>query len=269
MWKSLRRTVRRLLVSSSLIAAMPSLAAPPRVVEIPTRPGVTQRFLLLPTEDAKAAVVLFAGGHGGLQLSPEGGFKWGAGNFLVRSRERFAAQGLLVAVVDAPSDRQSPPFLQGFRQTPEHLADVSAVIAWLRANTGLPVWLIGTSRGTQSVAYVGTMLAGRDAPDGLVLTSSILLDDKSPPVPAMPLGKIGVPVLLVHHELDACPHCPFGEVPALMAKLDKAPRKALLSFRGGVSKGDVCEAMAYHGYNGIEADVVSQIGAWILASEKP
>jgi hypothetical protein len=33
---------------------------------------------------------------------------------------------------DAPSDRQSAPYLGGFRQTTAHVEDVKAVIAWLR-----------------------------------------------------------------------------------------------------------------------------------------
>ena len=39
-------------------------AQTPRVVDIPTRPGVTQRMVVLGSEKPKAAVVLFAGGHG-------------------------------------------------------------------------------------------------------------------------------------------------------------------------------------------------------------
>ena len=38
-----------------------------QVVDIPTRPGVTQRMLVLAPESPKAAVVLFAGGHGGFR----------------------------------------------------------------------------------------------------------------------------------------------------------------------------------------------------------
>ncbi|MEJ8814916.1 hypothetical protein WKW77_27845 [Variovorax ureilyticus] len=79
-----------------------------RVVDIPTRPGVTQRMLVLSPPTPKASVILFAGGHGGLQIFPNGSLKWGEGNFLVRTRQLFADQGLMVAVVDAPSDRQSP-----------------------------------------------------------------------------------------------------------------------------------------------------------------
>ncbi|HET8871282.1 MAG TPA: alpha/beta hydrolase [Aquabacterium sp.] len=234
------------------------------VIDIPTRAGVTQRLLVQRPPEASASVVLFPGGHGGLQISSDGKMRWGRGNFLVRSRHLFAAKGIVVALLDAPSDRLNPPYLSGFRQTNEHVADLKAVIAWLRSQTHKPVWLIGTSRGTQSVAYVGTELTGQDGPDGLVLTSSILTDRKSLPVPSMALEKIKVPVLVVHHMQDGCSHCSYSETPLLMSKLINAPRTELLPMRGGQSQGDPCEAFAYHGFNGIEADVVDHITAWIL-----
>ena len=236
-----------------------------KVVDIPTRPGVTQRMLVLAPPEPKAAVVLIPGGHGGLQMFPNGSMKWGEGNFLVRTRQLFAEQALLVAVIDAPSDRQAAPFLQGFRQKPEHAADLKAVIAWLRESAKVPVWLVGTSRGTQSAGYVATELSGPEGPDGVVLSSTILTDDKGRPVPAMPLGRIRVPVLVVHHEQDGCTHCDFSEIPALMGKLTSATRSQLLSFKGGNNQGDACEAMAYHGFNGLEKDVVQQTAAWIVA----
>ena len=61
-----------------------------KVIDIPTRPGVTQRMLVLAPPMAKGGVVLFAGGHGGLQIFPNGSLKWGDGNFLVRTRQLFA-----------------------------------------------------------------------------------------------------------------------------------------------------------------------------------
>jgi hypothetical protein len=234
------------------------------VVDVPTRPGVSQRFVVLAPPLPKAAVVLFAGGHGGLQIANDGRFAWGAGNFLVRSRQLFADRQLAVAVVDAPSDRQSPPFLSGFRQTREHVADIKAVIAWLREHVQAPVWLIGTSRGTQSAAFVATQLTGRDGPDGLVLTSTILTDKRGRPVPAMDFEKLQIPVLVVHHEDDGCSLCLFRDMPLLMKKLDGVPRKELAAFKGGESRGDPCEAHAYHGYHGIEREVVGRIASWIV-----
>jgi len=237
-----------------------------RVVDIPTRSGVTQRFIYILPASPKAAVILFAGGEGGLQISQDGAFKWGKGNFLVRTRELFAEKGLAVAVVDAPSDRQSYPFLGGFRQKPEHVADIKAVIAWLKQQNNLPVWLVGTSRGTQSAAFIATQLRpANGGPDGLVLTSTILTDNQGRPVTDMALEKISIPVLVVHHEQDGCNHCTYSNIPRLMDKLPSGNKKELITMHGGNNRGDPCEAFAYHGFNGLESDVVEKIAAWIQA----
>lgn len=235
------------------------------VVDIPTRPGITERAVVLAPQAPKATVILFAGGHGGLQIGSIGSFGWGESNFLVRTRQLFAEQGLLTIVVDAPSDRQKPPYLGRFRQTPEHVADIKAVIAWVRQQANVPVWLVGTSRGTQSAAFSATQLSEPDAPDGLVLTSTMLSDDVGRPVPAMPLDRVKIPVLVVHHEQDGCKHCAFGQIPGLMEKLGGAPKTRLIAVKGGQTRGDPCEAFAYHGFNGIERDVVAQIANWITA----
>jgi dienelactone hydrolase len=252
---------------SAMLLAICSLAfaqVPEKVVDIPTRPGVTQRFLYLKPDTPKAAVILFAGGHGGLQISDNGHLRWGRNNFLVRTRQLFAENNLVVAVIDAPSDRQSVPYLGGFRQTSEHVADIKAVIAWLKQQVKIPVWLVGTSRGTQSAAFIATELSVPDGgPDGLVLTSTILSDDKGRPVPAMPLQKIAIPVLVVHHENDGCKLCSYDHIPLLMSKLTATPKKELITMKGGENRGDPCEAMAHHGFNGIEKEVVDKIADWI------
>lgn len=235
------------------------------VVDLPTRPGVSQRMLVAKPAAPKATVVLFAGGHGGLGIYPNGSLKWGDGNFLIRSRQYFVTQGLAVIVVDTPSDRQN---LAGFRQTPEHLADIKAVIAWARQQDNIPVWLVGTSRGTQSAAFVATRSRAPEGPDGLVLTSTILQDAKGRPVPAMPLDQLAVPTLVVHHEQDGCAYCLYADIGLLTDKLAHLPRKELLGIRGGENRGDPCEAYAYHGYNGLEKEVVAQVAKWILSSPR-
>lgn len=245
-----------------------TLGAAPRseVVDIPSRPGVTVRTQVIAPEQPRAAVVLLAGGHGGLQLNTQGRPTWGAGNFLVRIRETLAARGLLVALVDAPSDRQQPPFLAGWRQTPEHAQDMASVMAWLRHQAPLPVWLVGTSRGTQSAAFVATELPSGIGPDGLVLTATILRDDKGRAVPRMPLDRLRMPVLVLHHEADACGHCPASDLPALMNALSASSRKALQTMQGGHDRGDPCEAAAHHGFNGLDDEAAQFIADWILLS---
>lgn len=124
------------------------------LVEIPTRPGVALRFLLLePPGPPRANLILLAGGEGLLKLSAEGELGAGRGNFLVRTRQGWADMGFRVAVVDAPSDM--PRGLLGdFRERAEHAADIAAVSDYLRRGAALPVWLAGTSRGTTSAAAV-------------------------------------------------------------------------------------------------------------------
>jgi pimeloyl-ACP methyl ester carboxylesterase len=251
------------LVVLGVAAATAARAQPAQVIDIPTRPGVTQRFLYLAPAEPKATVVLVAGGHGGLQIADNGSLGWGSGNFLVRSRQLFADQHLAVAVIDAPSDRQRQPFLGGYRQRPDHLTDVKAVIAWLKQKSPQPVWLVGTSRGTQSVAYVATQSIDGGGPDGVVLTATILADPRSRPVPDMPVEKLKIPVLVVHHEQDACRVTLFSDMPRLMAKLAANPRSELMTFTGGADVGDPCEARAYHGFNGLEPEVVAKIAGWI------
>jgi len=255
--------MRRILPALLLFIFAVPFAVAQKVIDLPTRPGVTQRFLLITPDSPKAAVILFAGGNGSLQISGSGTFGAG-GNFLVRSRQLFADQGLAVAVVDAPSDRRN---LNNFRITAEHAIDIKATIAWLRENIKVPVWLIGTSRGTQSVGSVATQLPDGGGPDGIVLTSTMLTDNRDRPVPDMDLEALKIPVLVVHHEEDGCRHCLYSDMPRLMNKLAGLQRKELVTFKGGNSKGDPCLAFAYHGFNGLESEVVAKIAAWI--SPKP
>jgi pimeloyl-ACP methyl ester carboxylesterase len=263
--------VRALAAALCLCAGL-AHAQQGRVVDIPTRSGVTQRFLYLAPAKPRAAAVLFSGGAGELQIAADGTITRQKGNFLVRTREIFVRDGVAVALVTAPSDHGPPFFLtDSFRTSPQHVDDIRAVIAWLRREAGVPVWLVGTSRGTLSAAYVAAELPPADGGvDGLVLTSSLLrrgnISDRA--VPDVSLRRIGVPVLVVHHRQDGCRVTSFGDVSRLIDALESAPRKELIAVEGGASRGDPCEAFAHHGYNGIEREVVGRIAAWITGEPR-
>jgi len=148
----------------------------------------------------------------------------------------------------------------------EHARDVAAVIADLKARVSVPVWLVGTSMGTVSVAFVAGRLR-EGGPDGVVLTSSIT--DRSRQtintVLDADLDEIRVPTLIVHHKQDGCGVTQYNVARLLPGQLTRAPRKEFLSFEGGMPVGDPCESFAYHGYKGIEPEVVRAIAAWIKA----
>ena len=163
---------RILLVLAAVIGlALSSRAGAADLRTIPTRPGVTESLLLLrPAGTPVASVILLAGGDGVVALTPAGPSRL-QGNFLLRTRQRFAAEGLLVAVLDSPSDRTS---LWNFRTTADHATDLRAAIAAVREIAPVPVWLVGTSMGTLSAASAAARLE-QGRPDGIVLTSSVSL----------------------------------------------------------------------------------------------
>ncbi len=233
------------------------------LVTIPTRPGVTQSFLLLrPSEKPSASIILFAGGHGRLDLSRHK-IGWGETNFLVRNRERFCREGLLVAVMDAPSDR--PQGLSNFRTSSAHAEDIRHVIAKLKEIAHVPVWLAGTSMGTVSAANAAARLKVGE-PDGLVLTSTVMKKTRqaTETVSNVRLKDIRVPTLIVHHKHDSCVVTPYELTHSLMGSLTQAPKRELLTFvDGDLSVLDPCEPMSHHGFLGLDGEVVTAIASWI------
>ena len=72
----------------------------------------------------------------------------------------FVKHGFNVILLQAPDDQRD--FRGGmhpnYRETKEHLMDVEKVISWVEAHIDLPVWLLGISLGTRSVANVAIKL---------------------------------------------------------------------------------------------------------------
>ena len=243
-----------------------ALAQEAQIVDLPTRPGVTDRILVMAPASPSAVVVLISGGAGNVDIASNGYIRH-EGNFLVRSRSLFVQQGLAVVLPDVPSDRSRPPYLGGdFRVSAEHAADLGAVVAWARAKFGKPVWVVGTSRGTHSAATAAQRLQGAQAPDGIVLTSTIMGrsrfgDSTAPPLTDLDLTGLKQPVLVMHHEQDPCGVCPPAQLPELMKHL---PTTAVLkTYAGGQSRGGACDPWSHHGFNGIEDRVVADMAAWI------
>lgn len=258
----------RWVAAACAVAGVVGVALPARandeIVTVSSRPGVTQRVLVIrPAGPPAATVVLFVGGPGkaGLKTPWTPGHR--GGNFLFHNADRFVVDGLLVAVVDVPSDREDG--LWDWRTTPDHATDIAAVIAVLRAEAKVPVWLVGTSMGTLSAAN-GAARLKTGGPDGIVLTSSVTQKSRQSEetVGTVRLEDITVPVLIVHHEHDSCRASPYAGAEALMDRLRNSPKHEFMVFDGGATpKSGPCEPQAPHGYWGIGYKVVDAVAAWI------
>jgi serine aminopeptidase S33 family len=237
------------------------------IITLSTRPAVTQSYFLTSIpKDLQAMAVLFPGSGGLINLRSENGQpKFGQGNFLVRSRAEFVKRGVSAAIIDAPSDQQSGWGMSDeFRLGDAHFTDISAVMDDLdKRFPAVPLFLIGTSRGTISAAALGARLGPRAA--GAILTSTMFRPaprkskEPGPGLSNFDVATIKIPILFAHHVSDQCEVTPYSDAARLS---DKYP---LITVYGGAApQSGPCDAFSAHGYFGKESETVEQIVNWML-----
>ncbi|NKB19357.1 MAG: hypothetical protein GKS01_02325 [Alphaproteobacteria bacterium] len=230
---------------------------------IPTRDDVTISFVITqPDGPVKSAAILFSGGSGKIKLWKGRGPR--GKNFLTRSRNRFANRGVLTINVDVASDRRRKGLIH-WRDSDEYRQDIAAVVKWVKTKTTAPLWLIGTSRGTVSIAH----LAGFLPINGVVFTATVteVSNADKPTAHGADLRKIKVPSLIAHHKEDGCVVTPAESLPAFAAALKNAPKVETILFDGGDPDiSGPCKAQSAHGFLGIEDRVVGRIVDWMHAN---
>ena len=194
--------------------------------------GGSNAVLLRPSAP-RASVILMPGGDGYIAAGPGGTIGKLTGNQLVRTRNAYLAHGLAVLVVDADVNLARA---------------VDYMVAIKR-----PVTVVATSKGTLRAAYG---VAGGAKPDALVLTSGFLTDGSGSRQNVANI--LGSPRLLprtLAHRHDSCRFTlPAGVEPFIRWAGGKASVKWV---DGGVNSGDPCQARGYHGFNGLDSEVVS------------
>lgn len=241
----------------------PAAAQEGKMLQVPIQGNAYVPVFWVKQDKASITVVLLSGGGGGIGKLDGSGWP-DSSNFLIRSGRLFAADGFNIAMVAKPSD--VPKLDPGLRIGDGYLDDLYKTLQYIKTLSNAPIWLVGTSQGTISATALA--IAHRDSQliAGVVLTSSVTKWKVRGAVPRQALEKIRVPVLVVHHARDACRVCRPDEVPAIMKGLKNAQIKKLVIVDGGSQPtGDPCGALHYHGYIGMERQVVDLISAWIKA----
>ena len=234
---------------------------------IPTRQGVTQTFLLVETIGTpQAAVVMIAGGPGRTGIKQVGEVTIiNENGFLQRTRKQFAETGIAVALVDVPSDQKE--LWRDFRMTERHAKDIEGVIEKLHEiYKGIPVYLVGISRGGLSVAYVAKFL--KEKVTGIVPMSALYRDRRGHSLEFFDWGQLKQKILIVGHKDDGCANTLYSDA-AYVAKKYKLP---LITVTGGhqqleKSPRAECGPYAHHHFLGMERQVANEIVNWIL--QKP
>ena len=231
----------------------------PVVSDVPIAGG-TERVLFLGTPGARALLVLLPGGDGIIGLDNGGAVHQLGSNFLVRTTGQWVGQGFDIILPDAPNGASQT----GQRHLPAYADAIGKAIDLGRSRAALPVWLIGTSRGSiaavNGAAHLGSKVSGA------ILTSSVTRPgDAGETIFDAEPGVIAVPVLVVSNEYDTCAETPPGDAPVVLSALTRSPRKELIMVTSGqiAKRSDPCAGASPHGYLGIEGMVVQRISDWI------
>ncbi|MCG6533804.1 MAG: alpha/beta hydrolase [Syntrophales bacterium LBB04] len=248
----------RILISIMLALCTSTALADDKLINLDTRPAVSVGLYYMKRDDATAAVVLLPGGDGDINITNGAP---ASNNFLVRSRAYFTANGFTVAISGTPTDMKYLGY--SARTSPRHVEDLVKVVEFVKRDSGLPVWLVGTSRGTVSATAAAVSFGNKELA-GIVLTSSVTGNKRIPGVALQRLEAIRIPVLVMHHAKDACNVCNPNEVWKITDGLKNAPVKKQIMVNGGADpSGDPCGAQHWHGYIGMEKEAVGIISDWI------
>ncbi|NQV84758.1 MAG: hypothetical protein HQ494_13170 [Rhodospirillales bacterium] len=235
-----------------------------QALEIETRSGGAVTVHIYPADKPKAVILMFEGAGGD--------FNPGGRGFVNSNYSEFVERGFTAVIMDSPDDQNDYPRTGGmhprFRESPAHVRDIDAVIAMLRKKAPLPIWVLGISLGTKSIANYSSNRP--DKIDGAIFLSS----STRPPggfksVKDYDYGSVRSPILTIAHKEDECPGTPPGGAREIAAAATASKDAKAIFFDGGDNSGpSPCGPSTPHTFSGIEDDVVSAIDAFIQKQSK-
>jgi hypothetical protein len=244
---------------------VPAQAAEP-TVQISSRNQKIRAILLKP-EKPVASVVLLVGGHGQMDIAPNGAIKWGRGNQLIRTRAEYLKQGFAVLVPDIAPDwkgENSKP-VSNYRLHARHGADIGALVAYMRT-IAEPVVIVGTSRAAVTTGVALLVNEGKNRPDYVALTAPMLMPAENQPSFQKAIqGKADraqIQMLVVGHKKDECKYTLPESIDAFR-NWRGADKLEIVMLDGPQGTGHPCDAQAAHGFIGIDNQVVTTVSEWI------
>ena len=196
--------------------------------------GPYGRALLNKPDTPRASIILIPGGDGVMGIDANGTFAALRGNQLVRTRQAYLRYDIATLTIDRD-------------------VNIAAAIAYMN-KIATPVALVGTSRGTLRAA---SAISGGAKPNAMVLTAGFLYSVQQ---------TIGSPdrlprTLIVHHRNDQCRFTPPAGVEPF--KQWGSARVSVVWLEGGPGGEPVCEARSYHGFQGIDGQVVAAVARFV------
>lgn len=223
-------------------------------------------FLFL-ARDAQATLVFIPGGEGrrgfGADVTEEDAyFSLYSFNRMLRSlSEHGVAPGRFnVVIFDSPAKLPTANHWSYQRAGTDHLSRVEDVVLHYKERLGKPVWLMGHSMGSISVTEAYKRL--QDGKRADVLAGLIVSAGQNGT--SLNWEATTLPVLVLHHEADACVGNTVDHARRIVAKLRAAGNSSaeLVLVSGGSPHGDPCRS-GNHMYLEIEPAVAQVLGTFM------
>ena len=236
-------------------------AAPPRerVQVLESRPGAREMLLVTEADSARAserhAVIMLAGGGGGLAVTSRDGLPSVHGPLPLSERQRLAnAIGGPVVALSPPSDR--PVMDRAWRLSNDHVTDMQAAVQWTKREwPRAHAWVLGLNNGALSAAVA---TASIDDLAGAVLLSCVdeALDQ--------PQRSDCMRVLAVRHRADSA-------VPPAARPQAYGRRTVVTVHDARRTRAHTIDAgnIVHPHFEGKERQVVDVVARWILTGAAP
>jgi predicted alpha/beta hydrolase family esterase len=180
------------------------------------------------------------------------------GNFLIRARRWLSDESIATLVVDCHSE-SSDECTSSYQASKERQQDVQKLINEVRKQVPSinEVWLVGTSMGTVSSAFMPTYDSAAYA--GAIHTATITepyAKHSYRELGGFDYKKAKIPQFFIHHKNDPCTLTTYSSAKSISQKFNLP----LITVTGGSDfEGHPCKALTEHGFKGKEKDVMKAI----------
>ena len=241
-----------------------------RLVSIELAPGVRQEGVLSLKDGTTAPshlAVLLPGNPSVVRPLVEGRSMVSSrltGNFLIRARRHLASAAVATLVVDCRTD-QGDLCSGDYQASKQRHEDVARLVSAARAQVPSikSVWLVGTSLGTISSAFMPTYASPGELA-GVLHTATITdpyRGQNARGLVRFDYRRIAIPQAFVHHKDDPCVATPYQRAESIAREAGVT----LVTVTGAKgARGDPCQAQTQHGFVGVERAVMAELRRMML-----
>ena len=212
--------------------------------------------------NSKAVMIFLPGGPGSFGLKPDfvGPRKYGMFEEIANGTNSGAK--LDYVFMDSPyvlSPMNSKNL--SIRSTKDHMDRIRSVVDFYKSKTGKPIWLLGHSNGTYSLAQFINQTPDYDK----LIAGAIFSSGRNER--EITIDPINLPILVLHHAEDTCPSTQFGPAQLFYesVKSRNRSRTEFVAITGGTNDGEACFAPAsHHMYGGSYSQFTNAVQQFIF-----